>query len=400
MTRVTIDAVLADENLRASWSATRKRSQFAVLDEDGHEVDGDAEALEAALTIPVAGLAELLADVVDLGHVGGGYGHHYDITANTVRAIQIEGREVFGHDIHTRVLQRAFVGVVGPYVEAQLHPSLFSFRPQRDRIAALLGVRRLIRRKHFHACKVDVRKFFPSVRIDQICEALRRLVPQVDEQLLRLATWFCTADIARQGPEFSAPLFALYQGAVVAPMLSNVVGAVMLDDPFHRVMGGRVGYFRYADDIFLIGADPRTVTHARDVVADLIEEAGWEVHPEKTMGCAVDLRETWVDWLGKRVTASGVITSADALADRVGAVLGAEPRSPELHRAAVALVQDLVLDPRSVVDGVVDLLRAESRPHAKAVTAQVAHFMPWRRKTMRRADSILSSLPMTTSTRC
>lgn len=389
---VSLAHVVAEENLRAAWSRTEKRAQFAYRGERGDDIECDAAALADLSAAPVSAVRELLADVAHLADIGAGFGSMYqkDHGAEPVCPIEIEGRVVYGHDIRTRVLQRAFVQAVGAEVEKALPATVFSYRAGRDRWTALLGARRVIARGYVFVAKVDVRRFFPSVRVDQVAAAFAALAPEVDESLVRLAVWFCTAEILRSGPTVEAPLYALYQGSIVAPMLSNLVGALALDLPLVRYAPKGVHAFRYGDDVLLLGADGRAVTHARDIVVELVEEGGWKAHPEKTFECAHDLRDAPITWLGKTVGISGVSTPPEKLAERIEAVVELPVGDERVGIMAAALVNELFLDRRAAVDAAVAEVAARSRRHGRVARNMVAHFEQRRRKRMRSYDAALS----------
>ncbi|MFO0684933.1 MAG: reverse transcriptase domain-containing protein [Sandaracinus sp.] len=390
---VSLAHVLAEENLRAAWKRTKKRVQFAYYGERGDDIECDAAVLGDALAAPVSAVRELLADVTDLAEIGAGFGSIYrlDLTAAPVCSFEIEGRVVYGHDIRTRVLQRAFVQAVGAEVEKALPATVFSYRAGRDRWTALLGARRAIARGFMFVAKVDVRRFFPSVRVDQVVVALMTLIPELDEALVRLVVWFCTAPIIGQTSALAPALHALYQGSIAAPPLSNLVGAHVLDLPLVRYAPKGVHAFRYGDDVLLLGADARAVTHARDIVVELIEEAGWEAHPEKTFECAHDLRDAPIRWLGKTVGVSGVSTPPEKLAERVDALVELPRGDERVGAMAAALVNEMFLDRRAVVDAAVAKVTRRSPRHGRAARNMVAHFEQRRRKRMRAYDAVLST---------
>lgn len=393
MSHPTLEDVLAEENLRAAWRQTPKTSHFAVLDAGGREIANDRDDLASALgSAPVSSPKELLADVSDLCHIGGGHGHDWDLTAEPVSPIDIDGREVFGHCIRARVLQRAYVRVVGPVLDGLLPPVVFSYRPHRDRITALLAARRWIRRDNVFVAKVDVRRFFPGITMEQVSDALGSLVPGIDDSLRRLAAWFCTAPIVRPGPTFEPALNALYQGSIVAPLLSNAVGALHLDAPFQCFAAPGVRYLRYADDILLLGPTFEAVTAARDVVVELIETAGWKAHPEKTFDCAHDLRDSPITFLGKTVGVSGISTPRDKIQERLDAFVSLAPNDPLVETMAAALAMELFLDPRVTVDSVVAEAGVHGPRYGRLLRRVDAHLGRGRKTKMRAFDVRLAPL--------
>jgi hypothetical protein len=390
---LTIDRVLAPKNVEAAWRATKKTAQFAHVDADGNEVAGDEQDLARLFGgAPFASHRELLADVIDLGHLGAGFGreYHLDHTAEAVCPIDIDGREVYGHCIRIRVLQRAFVQVAGPVIEKVLPPTVFSYRPRRDRFAALLAARLRIRRGDVFVAKIDVRGFFPSVRAQQVWDALATLAPELDESIRRLAVWFCTAPIARPGPRLDPALNALYQGSIVAPLLSNIVGAHLVDLPFAQYAPCGVRALRYGDDVITLGADVGAVNHARDIVVQLIEDGDWRTHAHKTDGCARDLRCAPFVWLGKRVSVDGVSTPREKIIERIDALVSLPHGDERVGTMAAALVNELFLDRAAAIDAVVAEVATLSPRRARAVRRLRKHLAPARRRRMRHYNSLVA----------
>jgi hypothetical protein len=393
---VSLAHVLAETNLRSAWSRTNKRAQIAYQGERG-DVPCDAQVLADVVAAPVAAVRELLADVADLAHIGAGFGSTYqlDQTAEPVWKVAIDGRVVYAHHITSRVLQHACAQVIGPAIEKVLPPTVFSYRPARDRWTALLHARRLIRHGNVFVAKVDVRRFFPSVRVDQVVEASVALVPDLDEPLVRLTVWFNTAPILGLGSPQEDPLYALYQGAVIAPLLSNLVAAYVLDLPLARHAPKGVHALRYGDDVLIVGVDRGAVTNTRDFVVELIENAGWEAHPEKTFACAHDLRDATITWLGKTVGVDAVSTPESKVDERVEALVAVPPGDDLAATMAAALVNELFLDRRARVDAVLARVAARNPRHARVARNMVAHLAHRRRKRMRAYDALLSRAPFT-----
>lgn len=396
--------LLTPLTLRMALAGVSKRAQFAVIDDDGTEVEGDAEISRAyggsthrrgdVLDVPVAGARELLADIEDLAFLGAGFGRDHFLSAEDVVEIALGERTVFAHDLRTRVLQRAVaLGLRAPVGRA-LPAAVFSFRPQRSREQALLAGRRCIRRGWVFAAKVDVRRFFDSITAEHVVRGMSPL--RVSADVVRLVVWFTTPRVVRcrpnSAPEFLPPRYTLLQGSTIAPTLSNLAGAHYLDRPFNKIFGGRAACFRYADDVVVLGPSYTLVTQARDALVELIEAAGWAAHTDKTSPEAVDLRDATLRWLGKDVNAAGVVTPHEKIAERLSAFLSAERRSPLFASMCTALVNELVLDDWQTVVRVIEDAEESSRAHGAALRRTAEHLRPRRRARMRAYDRMLTPM--------
>lgn len=310
----------------------------------------------------VATAAEIVADVEEILIIGANYDG--TIGAEPVLAVEIEGRTIYLHDYHTRVAQRAFVDWLGPIVEPHISRVAWAFRPGIGLMAALALVRRRIRHGAVFAAKADIRRFFPSTRSELIASSLSALVPDIPSEALRLAAYFSSAPVVRRDGtgalEWHPPIHAILQGSIVGPLLSNVVGTIVIDRALERVLQRDVVALRYCDDLLLLGSDWGAVTYARDAFEEIIAEFGYIAHPDKTSPAAIDLREEPITFLGKTIFADRIETPPDRVARWVDEMRVAEtPRA----RAAWAgtILQQLFLDTPASVDRVASMLEKRDR---------------------------------------
>lgn len=351
-------ALALSNGIPAAMRRTR-RVPFAARDVDGF-VHTRADPLPGGPH--VARAAEVIADVEELVIIGANYDG--TIGAEPVFAVEIEGRTIYLHDYLTQVAQRAFVDWLGPIVEPHISRVAWAFRPRIGLMAALALVRRRIRHGAVFAAKADIRRFFPSTRSELIARSLSALVPDIPPEALRLAAYFGSAPIVRRNGtgafEWHPPIHAILQGSIVGPLLSNVVGTIVIDRALERVLQRDVVALRYCDDLLLLGSDWGAVTYARDAFEEIIAEFGYIAHPDKTSPAAIDLREEPITFLGKTIFADRIETPPDRVARWVDEMRVAE--TPQARAAwAGTILQQLFLDTPASVDRVASMLSRQDQ---------------------------------------
>ena len=118
---------------------------------------------------------------------------------------------------------------------------------------------------------LDVQRFYPSIT----CERARK-------------AWFSACDASELGKawtELGDHLLALHGEApdgkpgniLTGPMLSHLIGNLVLRHIDEEMTGSKVAYFRYVDDITLVG-DPRDVKSAVSMLEDRLDDLGLRMH--------------------------------------------------------------------------------------------------------------------------
>jgi hypothetical protein len=385
-----IEDIVAPENLARAARRVRRDDQFM----SGGEVARHPLYTEGISKHELPGLCEDIREL--LLAIGDGV----DVDCPPVLPLRIRTREVYAHDHTSRFMQQAVVEVLATALDPLFCPGAHAYRRQRDRFTGLLSARRSIRRGLVHAARVDVANFFRSISSDQCAKALRKLGIS-DERIIRLCIWFCTAPIwngdpsleRRCGPilfppgRLTPPLHALYQGSIIAPLLSNAVASVELDLPFKHATDASAKMIRYADDILILASDPQAAAAAFRRISSLIHTAGWSLNHDKTVEMH-DLRDGPIVWLRKSIGERDVRTLPDKLEERISAFLGEPDRSPLFRTMASALVAELFLDPLEVVQQTIQSVTAHSPRHGRQLERSLSASS--RRRRMRQIDRAIS----------
>ncbi len=186
--------------------------------------------------------------------------------------------------LEDKIVQLALVWVLEAIYETDFLGFSYGFRPSRSQHDALDAlVVAVKRRKVSWVIDADVRKFFDMVDHKHLIRFLKHRI--ADERVLRLIEKWLKAGVMEDG-RVSPTETGTPQGAVISPLLANVVLHYVLDLWVHawrrRKARGTISIVRYADD-FVIGCEKRD--DAQRLYADLFirfEKFGLTLHPEKT----------------------------------------------------------------------------------------------------------------------
>lgn len=186
--------------------------------------------------------------------------------------------------LEDKVVQQAAKTVLECIYEADFLGFSYGFRPGRGCHNALdaLWVG-LTQRNVNWVLDADIRGFFDAINHEWLMKFLQHRI--ADRRMLRLLQKWLRAGVSEDG-EWSPTTVGTPQGAVISPLLANVVLHYVLDlwiaDWRKRRATGDVIIVRYADD-FVIGFERQTDAERclRDL-RDRFHKFGLELHPEKT----------------------------------------------------------------------------------------------------------------------
>lgn len=117
----------------------------------------------------------------------------------------------------------------------------------------------------------DIKRFYPSIRSE---EALRIWEEECDNVKLPSPLRELGSKILNDHAAVKAPRCA---GLLTGPMLSHVIGNLVLKEVDSAMRGAGIHYFRYVDDIVLVGTSA-SVPVSRARLQQLLEERGFALH--------------------------------------------------------------------------------------------------------------------------
>ena len=363
--------------------------EYACVDGVGHDV-GDRLAPAMFERWPLAGfvLDELYeaASAVEPA-----------LGARPVRAVVLEGgREVFLHDVPSRVGQRLWLDVAMPVIDPAVPGNVYSYGPGRDRLAALHHARALMRRGYVFAHKFDIRAYFDHIDEALVLAALATRT-MLSPTMRNIVRFFLGSAITRAAdhpgvlagtaPTFERERRTLLQGSAIAPALSNIAGAHAFVDSYGSEFGAHAPLLVFADDGLLAARDPRTADLALTYIRELIGRAGMELKETKTTQTPVSLSSECVRFLGKDLGINEIETPRAWVQEQL---MEAGGWSGEARASKVASVlMELQLDPIGNVHRAEAL--AESVGLGPLFRRMALHLRPARNRLLRRHDA---SMPM------
>jgi RNA-directed DNA polymerase len=200
--------------------------------------------------------------------------------------------------IRDRVVQTALRMVLEPIFERDFARESYGFRPGRSCQQALERVETLLAEGYTHVVDADLKSYFDTIPHAGLLARVKAKV--VDGRILGLVESFLKQGVMEEHKGWSPTEVGTPQGGVVSPLLANVY----LDALDWRLHLGGWELVRYADDFVILC---RTRAHAEEVlgvVRHWCEEAGLQLHPQKTR--LVDLSERGgFDFLGYHFERTG-----------------------------------------------------------------------------------------------
>lgn len=178
-------------------------------------------------------------------------------------------REIFIRDNPMdRVIERMIYLQIAPILEETLSNAAYAYRPGIGMAQMIHAIRKSGEEGFNYCIKADMSKFFNTVDQTILKEELKKVL-HPDNGAAALLNKFITARCcdSRTGSVYTLNT-GVAQGGTLAPLLAN-----FYCNPLDRVMESvsSIRYFRYADDILIIGKD---VQEPEEAYSTMIEELG------------------------------------------------------------------------------------------------------------------------------
>jgi group II intron reverse transcriptase/maturase len=247
----TLEAVLAEGNLRAAWLAVKANDGAPGV--DGMDMEQSAGHLRGHWgTIK----AKLLTG---------------DYVPGAVRAVEIPksngGKRRLGiPNITDRLIQQAVHQVLGPVWEPGFSNHSYGFRPGRSAHDAVRAAQAFIKEGKTWVIDIDLKDFFDRVDHDILMHQLRGKV--MDKQLRKLIGAYLRAPMQHPGGGKEKRGKGVPQGGPLSPLLANIYLDVLDKELEKR----GVSFVRYADDIAIYASSQRSAERIYQGVVEWIEK--------------------------------------------------------------------------------------------------------------------------------
>jgi len=259
---VTLQSVLAKENLNAAWSQVRANDGAAGV--DGWDVKGSAEfirehwgQIEAVL---LAGRYQPAAvRAVEIPKASGG-----------VRTLGVP-------TVLDRLIGQAIHQKLSPVWEPDFSDHSYGFRPARSAHDAVRAAQGFIQAGKRWVIDIDLKSFFDRVDHDKLMHQVGQKVR--DKRLLRLIGDYLRAPLQRPDGRREARRQGTPQGGPLSPLWANIYL-----DPLDKELEKRaLAFVRYADDIAIFVSSERAAERVKaSMIAWIEKHLKVEVNRDKT----------------------------------------------------------------------------------------------------------------------
>ena len=176
--------------------------------------------------------------------------------------------------VRDRTVQPAVRHVIEPIFENEFAEGSYGFRPGRGCKDALREVNRLLKAGHVHVVDADLRKCFDRIPHAPLMARIKQRI--ADRKVLEQIQRFLKQNIMEDGVELGPTAEGTPQGATLSPLLCNIY----LNPLDHLMEESGLNMVRYADDLLVLCQTKEEAANAMKLLAEWLEPAGLELHPE------------------------------------------------------------------------------------------------------------------------
>lgn len=248
---VTLESVLAKENLNAAWSQVKANGGAAGV--DGMEVERCLTRIRQAWTGTEAALRA---------------GHYLPAAVRAVTIPKPQGGErTLGiPTVLDRLIQQAIHQQLSPVWEPDFSKHSYGFRPGRSAHDAVRAAQGFIKAGKSWVIDIDLKSFFDRVDHDQLMSRVAKKVR--DKRLLRLIGDYLRAPMQTPDGRQEKRTRGTPQGGPLSPLLANIYL-----DPLDQELEQRgLSFVRYADDIAIFVSSARSAERVEASVIAWIEK--------------------------------------------------------------------------------------------------------------------------------
>ena len=223
-------------------------------------------------------------------------------TADASEAIRVKGRDLERGTVANRIVERALTRKLNSNLDKDFNPRSFGYRPHRSAEMAILHVRQAVRGGFHWALKTDIKHFFESIDRHILENQLRETI--ADEAICNTLMAVVSPAVVTRRATLRRET-GLPQGNGLSPFLANLY--------LHRFdeACSTLEYFRYADDLLVLGTSWDAVATARKFIRELAASLGLQLNQEKTF--IRDLHREPVVFLGYKLRGGNIYPPEKAI---------------------------------------------------------------------------------------
>ena len=203
-----------------------------------------------------------------------------------------------------KVVQQSIAEELNKTYNPLFSSQTYAYRSNKSALAASEEIERQIHTgRYAWVLKVDIQKFFDSIRWD-ILEKILRIRNSEDDVIELMRDSACAPTVDQEG-NLNPKRVGIHQGSSIAPVLSNIY---LMD--FDKWMSCQGVYFvRYSDDLLILGKEKNRLQELLSQIQTRFESIGLTLSEKKTVLCSL---EEGVEFLGFSFDKSGKCISSKA----------------------------------------------------------------------------------------
>lgn len=288
--------------------------------------------------------------------------------------------------VRDRIVQTAFLLILGPIFEADFNDSSYGFRQGKGAHDAIREIYKYLNWGCVEVYDVDIEQYFDTVEHHKLMRLVARRIS--DGQILHVIKLWLSCGYVEEGQHRQSQR-GTPQGGVISPLLANIY-LHPVDQAFERrklgnIKNGSIHLVRYADDMIILAQ--RKLETGVDLLQELLGRLGLRLNGEKSRRLRLERNMDAVDFLGYRFRNVRSETGTRFI------LVGPSPRSQQLFRARVRKyihhaiprrIKNQVQNLNGYLRGWVEYFRLG---HGSNVLSSLAHFVNkrvrhviWRRR--------------------
>ncbi len=199
--------------------------------------------------------------------------------------------------VRDRIVQTAFLLILGPIFEADFADSSYGFRPGKGAHDAIREIYKYLNWGCLEVYDVDIEKYFDSVEHHKLMTLIARRIS--DGQILHVIKLWLSSGYIEDGQRRQSTR-GTPQGGVISPLLANIY-LNPVDQAFERrrlgnMSKGSIHLVRYADDMVILAQ--RNLDKGVELLNELLNRLGLQLNGEKSRRLRLERKMDTLDFLG------------------------------------------------------------------------------------------------------